>query len=64
MKKSHCYLISFGNITLRKVKTKNMSFCVEYVIEFNYHGIEKSICGKTGQRNSSKLKRILVIQMK
>jgi hypothetical protein len=53
-------LIELGDIDLRKENKKNDSYCEENEFEFDYHGIEKALCGK----GSFTPKRILVIQMK
>ena len=67
IKKSHKYnLISLGDIFLKKENEKNRSWCSQNENRFNYHGIEKALCGKTkypGDDNFTP-KRILVIQMK
>ena len=70
-KKSGYYLIGLGNITLFKENYKNKSYCDKNENRFDYHGIEKALCGKTKYIENSRLKgenfkpkRILVIQMK
>ena len=66
-KKSHKYLIYLGDIILRKENKKNKSYCIQYEDRFNYHGIQKALCGKTRYLGGGEYftpKRILVIQMK
>ena len=63
-------LITFGDILLHKEDKKNESYCYQAEDKFDYHGIEKALCGKTQYYNDGwkgeyfKPKRILVIQMK
>ena len=58
-------LITLGDIYLRKENKKNESYCWQNESYFNYHGIEKALCGKTGRNNEFfSPKRILtIIQM-
>ena len=58
--KDYHYLIRIGNILLMKENCKQNSCCWENVYLFDYHGIEKAICGK----QYFTPKRFLVIQMK
>ena len=60
-KKSSEYLMALGDIYLNKENNKNESYCYQSEDHFNYHGIEKALCGKTGDYFTPK--RILVIQM-
>ena len=59
-KKSENYLIRLGDIYLKKENFKNYSCCWKNENWFDYHGIEKALCGK----HDFTPKRILVIQMK
>ena len=59
--KSHDCLIDLGDIVLWKENYKNESRCWQNENVFDYHGIEKALCGKT--MRSFNPKRILVIQM-
>ena len=44
---------------------KQLSFCSQYEDRFDYHGIEKALCGKQNRYEECFTpKRILVIQMK
>ena len=68
--KSHDYLITLGDIYLTKENYKNKSYCHQNENRFNYHGIEKALCGKTRYKENNEWKgehftpkRILVIQM-
>ena len=56
-------LIILGEIYLYKENKKNESYCYQYEWNFNYHGIENALCGKTDYKNFTP-KRIIVIQMK
>ena len=62
------YLVCLGDIHLKKRHQRNTSYCNQHGSYFDYHGIEKALCGKTGSRNNSgekfTVKRIVVIQMK
>ena len=60
-KKSDGFLISLGDILLRKENYKNQSCCFQDEYRFDYHGIENALCGKDWTFTP---KRILVIQMK
>ena len=62
--KSDEFLIYLGDIVLCKENCKNYSLCYQNENEFDYHGIENALCGKTGNIKPFKPKRILVIQMK
>ena len=63
--KSSVNLITFGDIVLWKENKKNSSFCYQNEDWFDYHGIEKALCGKIGWKGEFFTpKRILVIQMK
>ena len=55
-------LITIGDIVLTKEKYKNVSCCDQEEDVFDYHGIEKALCGKTFPTKFIP-KRILVIQM-
>ena len=59
-------LIYLGDIRLMKENYKNQSCCNQDEDNFDYHGIENVLCGKTGgfPHDFFTLKRILVIQMK
>ena len=60
-------LIRLGDIILVKQNWKNSSWCIQNNHGFNYHEIEKALCGKEEyemQRMFFKLKRLIVIQMK
>ena len=57
-------LIDFGNVRLFKENYKNKSFCGQDTNWFNYHLMNKALCGKTGKKNPFIPKRIIVIQMK
>ena len=59
-----CVLIRVGDIWLLKENKKNDSSCDQSEDYFDYHGIEKALCGKEGVREPFTPKRILVIQMK
>ena len=52
-----------GEIILSKENNKNESRCYQTKEIFNYHGIEKALCGKTGRDYPFTPKRIFVIQM-
>ena len=59
------YLIRLGDIVLRKENYKNESYCYQFEDNFDYHGIEKALCGKILNNDENFTpKRILVIQMK
>ena len=58
--KSHECLIVLGDITLHKENKKNESCCDQDEDNFDYHGIEKALCGK----EYFIPQKILVIQMK
>ena len=60
------YLIVLGDIFLYKENKKNQSSCWQNEWRFDYHGIQKALCGKTYHNLSGYFtpKRILVIQMK
>ena len=70
--KLHWTLIMLGDIILMKENIKEQSCCIQIEMNFDYHGIEKAICGKTdhseispGLKDNSFIpKRICVIQMK
>ena len=62
--KSDWDLIQLGDIWLKKENYKNYSCCYQNEWRFDYHGIEKALCGKTNCWNPFTPKRILVIQMK
>ena len=63
--KSSSHLISLGDISLHKENKKNESYCWQDEDNFDYHGVEKALCGKTyGNGGYFTPKRILVIQMK
>ena len=65
--KSHDWLITLGDIYLYKENLKNSSNCRQHENNFDYHGIEKALCGKAGYPFGNGCftpKRILVIQMK
>ena len=57
-------LTEIGDILLYKEDEKYKSFCYQSEKCFNYHGIEKALCGKTSRLDPFTPKRILVIQMK
>ena len=59
MEKSNEELIELGDIWLMKENKKNESYCYQTEYWFDYHGIEKALCGKFYFTQ----KRILVIQM-
>ena len=62
--KSYDDLIELGNIYLNKENSKNQSYCYQNENNFNYHGIENAVCGKTWINGGCFTpKRILVIQM-
>ena len=50
------------NIFLKKENWKNESNCWQDEDDFDYHGIEKALCGKARPTRFTP-KRILVIQM-
>ena len=59
-------LIYLGDIHLNKENNKNGSCCQQYEDYFNYHGIQKALCGKIGTWISGERfppKRIFVVQM-
>ena len=59
-------LITLSTIGLYKEEMKNDCCCIQNN-NFDYHGIDNALCGKTLQNDKSKYfipKRILVIQMK
>ena len=61
------FLIELGEITLRKEFDKMNCRCEQHEDLFNYHGIEKALCGKEPFRYGIMTftpKRILIIQMK
>ena len=58
------YLITLGDIHLKKQKTFYRSDCEYFNEQFEYHGIENALCGKTRNSNGFTIKRFLVIQMK
>ena len=63
--KSKERLISLGDIQIYKENKKNTSYCIQNNT-FNYHDIDKALCGKIGSLNGGekiKVKRIIVIQM-
>ena len=70
--KSSSWLISLGDIILLKENMRHESYCWQYEDKFNYHGVEKALCGKkidkiVNQRKYGTTftpKRILVLQMK
>ena len=55
-------MISLGDICSMKENNKNQSYCWRDEDYFDFHGIEKALCGK---EDTEKIipKRILVIQM-
>ena len=60
-------LITFGDILLHKEDKKNESYCYQAEDKFDYHGIEKALCGHQPNKYGEMYftpKRILVIQMK
>ena len=65
MKKTDVSLITFGDIKLCKESWKNKSYCQQIKDKFDYHGIEKALCGKAGYSIHDMFipKRIVVIQM-
>ena len=54
------FLIFIGDIVLMLKNYKNCCLCSQKNENFDYHGIENALCGKTG----FELKRLVVIQMK
>ena len=56
--------ISLGGnaIVLKKGNKRHESFCIQNEEDFNYHGIRKALCGKSGLFNTFVLKRLRVIQ--
>ena len=60
-------LITLGDIELCKENWKNKSFCYQFDDYFNYNGIKKALCGKTGsfEKNLNPFtpKRIVTLQM-
>ena len=61
------FLIRLGDIYLYKENNKNESRCYQNENQFDYHGIEKALCGKIWNEDDEQYftpKRILVIQMK
>ena len=63
--KSLVELIYLGDIYLNKENDKSRSCCWQTENSFNYHGIEKALCGKINEYNGKFTpKRIVVIQMK
>ena len=63
-KKSNDWLIILGNILLVKENKKNQSFYFPNKNRFDYHGIEKALCGKDIDSYEQFIfKRLLVIQM-
>ena len=61
--KSQYWLIELGDIRLFKENNKNDSHCYQNDDIFDYHGIDKALCGKKEFYNSFIPKRIVVIQM-
>ena len=61
---SYRNLITLGDIWLCKENTKYASICQRNDCNFNYHGIDNALCGKTGYSDCFEPERILVIQMK
>ena len=59
--KSDYRLITLGNIELFKENINNESYCGQDEDNFDYHGIEKALCGKI--KPDCFTPRILVIQM-
>ena len=64
-----CFLILIGDICLFKEKRKNDCYCLDENESFNFKKIEKALCGKVENFDSSLnetfiLKRLIVIQMK
>ena len=58
-------MIQLGEILLYKENKKNNSSCYQNENNFNYHGIENALSGKTRfDGGYFTPKRILVIQMK
>ena len=58
-------LIRLGNIVIMKEEYKTTSYCVQFEKGFDYHEINKALCGKTwNDYVHFKPKHILVIQMK
>ena len=62
-KQSNEELIWLGDLYLYKENNKNESYCFQDKGRFNYHGIEKALCGK-GNYEEFTPKRIIAIQMK
>ena len=65
MKKTDQYLIDLGDIFLNKENNKHQSRCEQDEYNFDYHGIEDALCGKSFSTSITKItpKRIIVIQM-
>ena len=62
---SSWWLIVLGEIVLQKENRKSWSHCDQYDYRFNYHGIQKAVCGTILYDNAYfNPKRFLVIQMK
>ena len=64
--KSDSVLITIGDIHLCKKESKNQSFCEQNEDIFNYHGFEKGLCGKIGEKCWGEKfvpKRFVVVQM-
>ena len=59
----HKILIRLGNIVLYKTKRKNRCYIDNDIKGFEYHGIDKALCGRSGPENPFKLQRLIVLQM-
>ena len=56
-------LIGLGEIKLYKQNDRQCSWCYQHDELYNYHGVEKAICGRTMENEPFTIKRIVVIQM-
>ena len=61
--RNHKILIRLGNIVLYKTIRKNQCYIDNDIKGFDYHGIDKALCGKSGKEDPFKLQRLIVLQM-
>ena len=59
---SHYMLIRIGDIILMNKNEKENSYCIQSEDLFNYHYVDKALCGKTNKETFDP-KRIVVFQM-